>query len=103
MLCAGAFFISGANVALPSVIVTKAGRRIFKDAGGRFISEAKFNLLNRRDPSTGKFISGAKAAKRGTLQAQESRLRAQLGAPPRGKSWVNIANKYQERFSAYLR
>lgn len=89
-------------MALPLAIVTRAGRKIFKDASGRFISEAKYKLLNRRDPSTGKFISAAKAQRRGTLQAQESRLRAQLGAPPRGKSWVTIANKYQERFAAYL-
>ena len=89
-------------MAIPTAITTAAGRRIFKDARGRFISEAKYNLLNRRDPSTGKFISAKRAAKRGSLQAQESRLRAQLGAPPRGRSWVSIANKYQERFRAYL-
>lgn len=90
-------------MALPTAILTKAGRRIFKDARGRFISEAKYNLLNRMDPATGRFISQALANKRGTLQSQESRLRSQLGAPPRGKSWVSIANRYAERFAAYLR
>lgn len=88
-------------MALPVQLITKAGRRIFKDAKGRFISEAKFNLLNRRGPG-GKFISTQAARARGTLQAQENRLRAQLGAPPRGQSWVQIANKYEERFNAYL-
>ena len=90
-------------MAFPTVIVTKAGRRIFKDSKGRFISEAKYNLLNRIDPSTGRFISSQVARSRGSLQSQESRLRAQLGAPPRGKSWVSIANKYQDRFAAFLR
>lgn len=89
-------------MALPTALITAAGRRVFKDAAGRFISEGKYNLLNRRDPGTGKFISSAKAAKRGSLQSQESRLRDQLGAPPRGKSWVHIANKYQDRFESYL-
>jgi len=88
-------------MAIPTMIV-RAGRRIFRDAAGRFISEAKFNLLNRRDPGTGKFISAAKAAQRGTLQDQERRLRYRLGAPPRGKSWVELASKYTERFEAYL-
>lgn len=89
-------------MALPQAIITRAGRTIFKDARGRFISRAKYELLNRIDPATGRFISKAAAARRGTLRQQESRLRKQLGAPPRGKNWVQIANKYKERFSAYL-
>ncbi len=85
---------------IPTVKVLDTGRRIFRDGAGKFISEAKYNLLNRIDPGTGRFISKAKAAARGTLQQQESRLRNRLGAPPRGWSWVRIANKYPERFSA---
>lgn len=86
---------------LPTAILTKAGRKLFKDARGRFISEAKYNLLNRIDPATGRFVSAATVARRGTLQSQEARLRNQLGAPPRGHNWVRIANKYPERFAAY--
>lgn len=89
-------------MALPQAILTKAGRTIFKDGRGRFISQAKYNLLNRIDPSTGRFISAAKAAQRGSLSSQEARLRSQLGAPPRGHTWIKIANKYSERFAAYL-
>ncbi len=89
-------------MAFPTVIVTKAGRRIFKDAKGKFISEARYNLLNRIDPATGRFISAARASQRGPLQSQESRLRSQLGAPPRGKTWVSIASRYEERFRGYV-
>ncbi len=87
---------------LPQLIVTKTGRTLYKDAAGKWISKAKFDLLNRIDPRTGRFISAAQAARRGTLQSLESRLRSQLGAPPRGMNWVRIASKYPDRFADYL-
>lgn len=89
-------------MSVPIQVITRAGRRVYKDASGRFISKARFDFLNRRDPSTGRFISKAAADRRGTLQDQEARLRRQLGKPPRNWNWVQIANKYSNRFEAYL-
>lgn len=79
-------------------LLTKAGRKVYKDARGRFISRAKYELELRRGPS-GRFLSKA-AAERG--RGVESWLRAQLGAPPSGKTWQQIAGKYPERFADYL-
>lgn len=89
-------------MSVPVQILTRAGRTVYKDASGKFISRARYELLNRRDPATGRFISKAAAARRGTLQEQEARLRRQLGKPPRNWNWVQIANKYSARFEAYL-
>ncbi len=79
-------------------IVTRAGRTIYRNARGRFISKAKYELERRRGPG-GRFLSrqGAKH-QRGV----ESYLRAQLGAPPAGKTWAQIAGKYPQRFIDYL-
>lgn len=89
-------------MSVPVQILTRAGRTVYKDASGKFISRARYEFLNRRDPATGRFISKAAAARRGTLQEQEARLRRQLGKPPRNWNWVQIANKYSGRFEAYL-
>lgn len=84
-------------------IVTATGRRLFKDASGRFISRQKYELLSRKDPLTGRFLPKATAQR--TLSRQkriEQYLRAQLGNPPSGKNWLQIASKYAERFEDYL-
>lgn len=78
--------------------LTSTGRRVFKDARGRFISKAKYELERRRGPG-GRFISKARASKNRGIEAY---LRAQLGAPPAGKEWQQIAAKYPERFMDYL-
>lgn len=90
------------SASIPVQILTKTGRTLYKDARGRFISRARFDFLNRRDPATGRFLSKAAAARRGTLQEQEARLRRILGKPPKGWQWVQIANKYSDRFKDYL-
>ena len=79
-------------------VATKAGRKIYRDARGRFISRAKYELERRRGP-LGRFIT-TKAATR--QRGVESYLRAKLGAPPAGKNWHQIASKYPERFMDYL-
>jgi hypothetical protein len=79
-------------------IITQAGRRIFRDARGRFISKAKYELERRRGPG-GRFLTRAGASRQ---QGIENFLRAQLGAPPAGKTWYQIASKYPDRFSDYL-
>jgi Ni/Co efflux regulator RcnB len=79
-------------------IVTRAGRRIYKDARGRFISKAKYALEQRRGPG-GRFLSSAGAKRQ---RGVEQFLRAQLGAPPAGKTWQSIAAKYPDRFTDYL-
>lgn len=85
-------------MALPKAIVS-GGRVLFQDARGRFINRAKYELLKRRDPITGRFLTRAAADRR---RGVESFLRAQLGAPPSGKSWVAIAGKYPDRFEDFL-
>ncbi len=80
------------------IITTIAGRKLYKDASGGFISRKKYELENRRGPG-GRFLS-REAAKR--QQGVESFLRAQLGAPPAGKTWQQIASKYPDRFTDYL-
>jgi len=79
-------------------IITRTGRRIYKDARGRFISKAKYQLEQRRGPG-GRFLSKTGAIRQ---QKVESWLRAQLGAPPAGKTWAQIAGKYPQRFLDYL-
>jgi hypothetical protein len=79
-------------------IVTRAGRKLYKNARGQFISKAKYELERRRGPG-GRFLSRAGAARQ---RGVESYLRAQLGPPPAGKSWQQIASKYPDRFVDYL-
>lgn len=81
-------------MALPTMAV-RAGRTIFRNAKGRFISKAKFELLRRISPVTGRFQSAELAA---SQRAQEAWLRQKLGRPPAGQNWVRIASKYGERF-----
>ncbi len=85
-------------MAVPLAIVTRAGRTLYKNAKGRFISKAKYELERRRGPG-GRFVTSARASKQRGI---ESYLRAQLGAPPAGKSWAQIAGKYPQRFIDYL-
>ena len=88
-------------MALPQIVIA-GGRTLYKGRDGRFISRAKYELLQRMDPATGRFISAAAARRRGDLATTEAKLRAQLGAPPSGHDWISIASKYQERFEDYL-
>ena len=82
----------------PAALITRAGRRIYKDAKGRFISKAKYELEQRRGPS-GRFITKQAATRQ---RGVENYLRAQLGAPPAGKTWQQIASKYPDKFIDYL-
>ena len=79
-------------------ILTSTGRKLYKDARGRFISRAKYELEQRRGPG-GRFLTRAGATRQRNV---ESYLRAQLGAPPAGKTWAQIAGKYPEKFIDYL-
>ena len=85
-------------MALPTMVV-RAGRQIFRNAKGRFISKAKFELLRRISPVTGRFQSAEAAT---SQRAQEAWLRKTLGRPPAGQNWVRIASKYGERFGDLL-
>jgi len=79
-------------------VLLRNGRRIYKDARGRFISKAKYELERRRGPG-GRFLSASRAREQ---RGVEQWLRAQLGAPPAGKTWAQIAGKYPDRFIDYL-
>ena len=73
------------------------GRTVYRQ-GGRFISKAKYELERRR-LSSGRIGTAAQAQRE---RGVEQWLRAQLGAPPAGKTWQVIASKYPDRFSDYL-
>ena len=79
-------------------IARAAARKVYRDAKGRFTTRAKYELEQRRGPR-GRFLSkeGAKFQRN-----MESYLRAELGAPPAGKKWSQIASKYPERFEDYV-
>ena len=81
-----------------AAIGARAARKVYRDARGRFISKARYELEQRRGPG-GRFISKKAAVRQ---HGVESYLRAQLGAPPAGKNWQQIAGKYPERFADYL-
>lgn len=81
-----------------SAIVSRAGRKLYRNARGRFISKAKYELERRRGAG-GRFVTKARATQNRSI---ESYLRAQLGAPPAGKNWQQIAGKYPERFMDFL-
>lgn len=79
-------------------VARKVARKAYRDAKGRFTTKFKYELEKRRGPS-GQFITKAGAVRQ---RGVESYLRAQLGAPPAGKQWQQIASKYPERFEDYL-
>ena len=79
-------------------ILTRTGRTVYKDARGLFISKRKYDLEMRRGPG-GRFLTRQGAVRQ---QQVEQWLRAQLGAPPAGKMWAQIAGKYPDRFTDYL-
>jgi Ni/Co efflux regulator RcnB len=83
-------------------IVGTTARKLYRDARGKFISKAKWELEQRRDPATGRLRSKAWANQRLDKQKVENYLRAQLGAPPAGKQWSQIAAKYPQRFADFL-
>lgn len=76
----------------------KAARKVYRDARGRFISRAKYELERRRGPK-GRFITKSAAERN---RGVEGYLRSKLGAPPAGKAWHQIAGKYPDRFMDYL-
>ena len=84
------------NPLLP--IARKVARKVYRDARGRFVSKAKYELERRRGPG-GRFLTKSRAAQNRSI---ETYLRARLGAPPAGKSWHQIASKYPERFMDYV-
>ncbi len=77
-------------------------RKLYRDAAGRFISKAKYELNQRRNPATGRFMPKSWVSSRLDPTKVENYLRAQLGAPPAGKNWSQIASKYPQRFADYL-
>lgn len=87
-------------MALPQIVRAVGGRLLYKDRRGRFISKAKYELLSRRDPASGRFLP--RGAPLLNTQRAENVLRSKLGAPPRGLNWVQIAAKYKERFADFL-
>ena len=81
----------------------KLGRTFYFDKAGKFISYAKYLSLQRYRKGTRGSISAAEAKRRGSIYLEEKTLRRKFKGPPvGGKNWVTIANKYPERFAAFL-
>lgn len=79
------------------VSAPKIARRLYRNAKGQFTSQAKWELEQRRGPG-GRFVSKSRAATNKNIDAY---LRAELGAPPAGKTWIQLASKYPEKFENY--
>ncbi len=86
-------------MALPSVVLVR-GRKIYKDAKGRFTSKATYEREIKRDPLTGRF--GRRPVR---TPETEARLRQQMlgRRPPPGMTWIEIASKYASRFRSQWR
>jgi len=75
----------------------KSGKTVYK-RGHRRVSESAFRSQQWR-------LAGGKAgtARKRTIKLEMERaLRGQLGAPPAGKEWAQIASKYPDRFEDYI-
>ncbi len=70
----------------------------YKDSRGRFTSRANY-LREQRRLASGKLGTYQQAF---AERSKEAFLRSKWGAPPAGKSWMQIAGKYPERFVDYL-
>lgn len=77
------------------------GRTLYFSKTGRFISERQYNNELRRGPD-GRYISKEAAARRLPPGKIEAALRKELGAPPAGKTWSQLAQRYTEKFADYL-
>ncbi len=76
--------------------VLKSGKTVYKRGHWR-VSESAYRSQRWR-------LQGGKAgtaSKRARIARIEAHLRAELGAPPAGKRWQQIAGKYPERFADY--
>ncbi len=74
----------------------KSGKTVYKRGHWR-VSASAYRSQQWR-------IHGGKAGtrlKRAGIAEMESAMRAELGAPPAGKQWTTLANKYPERFADY--
>lgn len=78
------------------------GRKLYFSKAGKFISERQYNNELRRGPD-GRYISKEAAARRPPPAKVEAALRRELGAPPAGKTWSELAQRYTEKFADYLR
>jgi len=77
------------------IVWDKATKRYKRN--GRFVSASAFRSQQWR-------LRGGKAGtakRRAGVQEMERAYRAELGAPPAGKEWVQLASKYPERFEDY--
>lgn len=84
-------------MALPPPIVTAAGRTIYKNAKGRFISRAQYLQLRRRGPG-GRFLSRQAYAAQQTVSSVASEIQAMMGPPIDGGSWVAKVQASFDRF-----
>ncbi len=86
----------------PIALVTKAGRTVYKNARGRFISRATFERERRRGPG-GRFRSVADFFRSADIRTKESLLAERFGGPPLGGgTWIGRAEASPDRFAEEL-
>lgn len=73
-----------ARAAAKKQYVEKLGRTVYRDNRGRMISYATYKSL------------------RTNAREKEAQKRSQWGQPPKGWTWVRLANKYPDRFAGYM-
>jgi hypothetical protein len=88
-------------MAAPIALITKAGRTLYKNAKGRFISKTTYAREIRRGP-LGKFKSKADFIRGLDSRGLENYLRGILGKPLGGGDWVSRVRRSSERFADIL-
>jgi hypothetical protein len=83
-------------------LIAKAIRTYYRDAKGRFISKAQYEINKARNPVTGKVMSKQQLARTVDKQKSENFFREKFGNPPAGKTWVQIVAKYPGKFEDYI-
>jgi len=73
-----------ARAAAKKQYVEKLARTVYRDSRGRMVSYQKYKDL------------------RSQAVTFESQRRKQWGKPPAGWTWTRIANKYPDKFQAYM-
>ncbi len=86
----------------PVAIITRAGRTVYKNARGRFISRAAFERELRRGPG-GRFRSASEFFRQSTDRAKEALLLERYGGPPLGGgTWVSRMRSSPDVFAEEL-
>jgi len=86
----------------PIALITKAGRTIYKNAAGKFISRVTFERERRRGPG-GRFRSASEFMRQAPARTKEALLAERYGGPPLGGgTWIGRAEASPDLFAQDL-